>query len=627
MLIGAHLPFDAPTFERPESEGFHQALRAPHWGLPGCQWRGDAFLVGNAQAQTAQGQHVLFTGHIQNRAELRTSLGLADADDAALYAAAFQAWGDQADLRVIGEFATIVLWPNAPRMRISASPNICPPLHYAHDGRQFFVASRPQALFDSQRLTRRLSEQKLADSLYLNYFDRTQGWFKGVTRLASGTRAHISPAGVQLESYYSLENLPRITLPRDQDYVEAAQALFSEGTQRMLDGFQAPCVSLSGRFDSQAVAYFAMQARPNQPLRSYTGVPEAGFDGVISDSRFADERPYAQALADMHPQLQPSWIDAAGKSFDYFQREMFEMGLQAPRNAMNLHWIHEIYRQGRLDGCDVVLTGSFGNATFSFGGEQALPGWLRRGQWARFARELWAAGPPMGLPRRFISQGIMPLLPRRLWAAITRLRHGAPDDPFATWCPMNADYALEMQVEERAQAHGFDALFRPLPDSRELRAKMLRMAGGEGADIMQAMRLVHGMQMRDPTSYRPLAEFCISIPDDQYLRGGVRRWLARRMLRGKLPDMVLRENRRGRQAADWHLRIARQRDDLISEIDWLQEDPNMRRRLNLAALRQALVDFPTTTPSDKIAAQRLQLALSRGLTTARFIRYIEGRNA
>ena len=76
MLIGAHLPFDAPALGHPESQGFHQALRALHWGLPGCQWRGDAFLVGNAQAQTAQGQHVLFTGHIQNRAELRTSLGL-----------------------------------------------------------------------------------------------------------------------------------------------------------------------------------------------------------------------------------------------------------------------------------------------------------------------------------------------------------------------------------------------------------------------------------------------------------------------------------------------------------------------------------------------------------------------
>ena len=192
---------------------------------------------------------------------------------------------------------------------------------------------------------------------------------------------------------------------------------------------------------------------------------------------------------------------------------------------------------------------------------------------------------------------------------------------------MNAEYALEMQVERRAHDHGFDALFRPLPDSRELRAKMLRMAGGEGSDIMQAMRLVHGVQMRDPTSYRPLAEFCIAIPDDQYLRGGVRRWLARRMFRGKVPDMVLRENRRGRQAADWRLRIARQRDDLISEIDWLQEDPNMRRRLNLAALRQQLVDLPNTSPNDKIASQRLQLALSRGLTTARFIRYIEGRNA
>jgi hypothetical protein len=66
---------------------------------------------------------------------------------------------------------------------------------------------------------------------------------------------------------------------------------------------------------------------------------------------------------------------------------------------------------------------------------------------------------------------------------------------------------------------------------------------------------------------------------------------------------------------------------LISEIDWLQEEPNMRRRLNLAALRQQLVDLPNTSPNDKIASQRLQLALSRGLTTARFIRFIEGRNA
>jgi asparagine synthase (glutamine-hydrolysing) len=155
---------------------------------------------------------------------------------------------------------------------------------------------------------------------------------------------------------------------------------------------------------------------------------------------------------------------------------------------------------------------------------------------------------------------------------------------------------------------------------------MIAMAGGEGADTMLAMTAIHGMQVRDPTSYRPFLEFCFGIPDNQYLRAGVRRWLAKRLLQGKIPNIVLNEKRRGQQAADWHLRLSRQRNALIEEIDWLNEDPAMRRRLNLTSLRDALINFPEKTPSDSAARARLQAAVTRGLTTARFIRYLEGRN-
>jgi hypothetical protein len=52
----------------------------------------------------------------------------------------------------------------------------------------------------------------------------------------------------------------------------------------------------------------------------------------------------------------------------------------------------------------------------------------------------------------------------------------------------------------------------------------------------------------------------------------------------------------------------------------------MTRRLNLASLRSALVEMTDTAPPESEKRQRLQLAISRGLTTARFIRYVEGRN-
>jgi hypothetical protein len=57
----------------------------------------------------------------------------------------------------------------------------------------------------------------------------------------------------------------------------------------------------------------------------------------------------------------------------------------------------------------------------------------------------------------------------------------------------------------------------------------------------------------------------------------------------------------------------------------LQSDPAMANRLNLPGMAAALADWPATTP-DGAQSERLQLAVSRGLTTARFIRYVEGRN-
>lgn len=48
---------------------------------------------------------------------------------------------------------------------------------------------------------------------------------------------------------------------------------------------------------------------------------------------------------------------------------------------------------------------------------------------------------------------------------------------------------------------------------------MLRGAAGEAGDLNQAMEVIHGVPMRDPTAYRPLAEFCLAIPDEQFWNG------------------------------------------------------------------------------------------------------------
>lgn len=576
--------------------------------------------------RTREGAFVLFTGKIDNYAAIDAELGRKFSSDAHRYAAAYDAWGDKADLRLIGEFSTIMANPDRHWMRLCRSPIQAPPLHFHRDGVKAIAASTPRAIFATGEVEQEVDDLKIADSMLLNYREGERSWFKGISRVQTGERVVLGSDGLQRSTFYDINDVPEIRLKSDSDYVEAANALFAEGVSAALDGFSRPAISLSGGYDSQAVAAFAMAQRPSSQLFSFTSVPESGWEGEAPRGRFANERPHVEALAAMYPQLVTEWVDAAGLSFDHHLQNMFLLGGISPRNAMNLHWIHEVRARAKAKGCDVMLTGAMGNATISFSGEGMLADLFRQGRVLKVAKEAWLGRGSRSFARSFVSGAIMPNLPKPLWQAISRLVHDREQDVFETWCPMNRDWAREHRVEERALEMGHDQHYQAAGSTRQWRASIMRGAITEAGDVHMAFELLHGIPARDPTAYRPFFEFCLGIPDDQYFRHGERRWLARRMLKGKIPDMVLDEQRRGLQAADWHQRLYRQKDSLLQEIDRLALDGEMAARLDLASLRKTVASMTEVPPADPTTVRRLQLAVPRGLATARFIRYVQGRN-
>ena len=568
---------------------------------------------------------MLFSGHIGNRSELRRDLGPCGPGDAALYAAAYAAWGDTADLKVIGQFATIVAAPDAPHLRLSRSPITAPPLSYYNDGCRAIVSNAARVIFATGEVEREIDEDKLDLSLLLNYCDEARGWFVGVRRVPAGHRVVLTPDGTRTERYYDMAALPDVRRASDDAYVEEANALFSEATAAALDGFSRPAISLSGGLDSQAVAAHAIRQRLGQPLYSFTGVPEPGWDGRTAAGTFGDERHHVEALAALYPELHPVFVDAAGLSFDHKQQALFMLGGMPPRNAANFHWIHEVYRLARERGCDVMLGGDYGNASFSFSGDGAMPHWLASGQWPRLWRELGYSRGKRWRMTALMTQAALPLMPRPIRLAVRRLA-GRASDRYREWCPLREDYAKASGLEARSLALGFDPDYLSPRSTRQCRTEMFTQGEAEGADVRLSFSELHQMPFRDPTAYRPLVEFCLGIPDDQYLRDGQQRWLARRMLRGMVPDMVVEEKRSGLQAADWHLRLKRERHALIKELDQMSTDPTLAMRIDFAGLRAALIDCPAETPLNSKEAYRLMLAVPRAMTTARFVRYIRGTN-
>lgn len=581
--------------------------------------------------RTARSEPVVLIGHIANRAELRTRLERPLANDSQLYAAALDAWGDAADREIVGEYAAMCWQPATRSVRIVRSPINAPPLHYWTDDGRAVIASVPRAIFATGVAVPEIDEQKIADSLLLNHAEGQRSWFKGVSRLLIGTRASIGPGGTKTTTFYDPAALPEIRLASDADYVEAGRELLTQGTRAVLDGFERPAVSLSGGYDSQAVAAQACKLRPGQVIHGLVSAPEPDWPGstvsrALHPGLLQDEYAHGAALAALYPELRVERITAEGKFIEDRLEQMFLLGGIVPRNALNLHWAHALHARARELGCDVVLSGGSGNGTFSYDGMAALPHWLASGQWGKLAREIAAIGGKRHFARALFHHAIKPLMPQPLYRIWQRLRRKTDLEPLDSWSPLNPEWAREMRVFERAADMGSDWLYQPSRSPRAWRLAFFSGASHEAGDIDQALSLLHGVALRDPTAYRPLFEFCMGIPDDQFLRGGQRRWLARRMLHGMVPDMVLNERRTGLQSADWPLRMERQRAELLAELDQLALDPAMARRFNLATLREPLERGPLAMRMNSADAARLGNGLVRALTTARFIRYQQGTN-
>ena len=566
---------------------------------------------------------------IDNRHDLAATLGLDAAGDGAapdsrFVLAAYERWGAACCDHLVGSFA-FAIWDERTRRLFCARDHLGDRPLFFHQAEDFIaVASMPKGLLALPDVPRALDETTMRVELAGLRCDRTASLFRGISRVPAGHALTVTAAGAELRRYWRADQAAPIRLNRDEDYVEAARALLEMAVACRLRRIGGIGAQLSGGLDSTAVAATAARrlAAGNERLAAFTAVPRAGYAQAVPEGRFADEWAHAQAVARMYPNIDhvavpnPRRSPLAGLDKAVLAHD------RGISNLCNWGWIQGIADAARARHVSVLLSAELGNVGLSRNGLSLLANSLATGRWGTLIGESLALvrGGSFGL-RAILGMALGPFLPASAWRFRdwTRRRRHGPQPQFSALKPEHMDAA-----SRAALGAGWQPDFRRWRPDRAGRARGLERI--DNAEYRVGLLATHGIDQRDPMMDKRLIEFCLAIPEEQFLRRGTTRSLMRRIMHGALPDIVLHETRRGLQAADWHENLTMARDELAAELDRLEHSALASRLLDLPWLREMLDAWPSDGWHRDDVVANYRAALLRGISAGYFIRSIEGAN-
>jgi asparagine synthase (glutamine-hydrolysing) len=572
---------------------------------------------------------MLFDGRIDNRSELGNALGVSTSElpsmpDSMIALRLFDRWGERAFERIVGVFAIIIMDLQNGSMLCARDQMGLRVLHYHRSAGRFAAATVPEALFALSWVPRILNKEKLADTLVRQGGNHEITYYQDVFRVPPGSTVHVRGATFSKHQFWDPEGIADVRFTNDDDYVEAFRERLDEAVRARLRSCRPPCATITGGLDSSSIALTAADilAASGNRLNTFTAVPEAGFAREELPGRYFDETPYVRQIAEVNRNIVPHFItQSRDPTPENIAESIRVSGL--PGAILNALWGFDIFAAARSAGHNVMLVGELGNDTMSYNGWGLFTELLVTGRWPRLFAEIKSSG--YRWQRHVRQQVIGPFIPAPLFRRYKQWRRGG-NPPWHDYSVIRPEFAARSEVIDRA-ARGnmpFDA--PPFRNSKMGRINSFRDSG-ELADFNAKVRAGFHLDIRTPAYDRRIFEFCLGIPEDQYLRNGRDRWLVRRAMDGRLPHVVLNQKKVGAQSADWYPRLTRTRNHITEELKRLAENPEVASILDMQRLKAILDNWPDRQPPEYTPGDKfLRLAIADALGMAYFIENVTGTN-
>ncbi|MBM7567328.1 asparagine synthase-related protein [Paenibacillus sacheonensis] len=567
---------------------------------------------------------------IDNREELFSRLAVEpsvrrEMPDSELILLAYRKWGREAPRYLLGDY-TFVIWDESRQELFGARDlfgNRTLYYHVNQDRLAFCTAINP--LFSLGDVKKELNEKWLSEFLAIPLMVESP-------ELAATVYANIEqlpPAhcftfhGGQLKMWQfdSVGKGAALNLKSDEEYEEALRDVFNQAIRSSLRTFKKTGATLSGGLDSGSIASFASaQLRnENKVLHTYSYVPAKDFVDWTDRTRIANESPFIEATVQHAGNIHSQYLDFTGQSSFTDVDEWLGLLEMPYKYFENSFWLRGIYEQASKDGVGVLLSGSRGNQTISWGPAlQYFSKLIHNFRFIRFYRELQVFSRQRGIRRKHL----LPQIGRQALPYVNEV--SIVNDDMTLPRLISPDFARKTKVFDRLQEHDFALSGSLRHDAMEARSNQLHsliianLRGTKGTKLS----LKYGIWDRDPTCDPRVVRFCLSVPLEQSVRDGYDRALIRRATKGYLPDKVrLNQQIRGVQAADWIHRMKPHWHAFTEEVEQLCSDGIVHSYMDVAKIKAALTKVGST-PKDEQAFNLDTRILMRSVIVYRFLKQV-----
>ncbi|MEH7011461.1 asparagine synthase-related protein [Neobacillus niacini] len=552
--------------------------------------------------------------------------------DSQLILLAYQMWGEETPKYLIGDFA-FMIWDERNRKLFGARDfSGSRTLYFYNDIKRFAFCTTIEPLLKLPYVEKKLNEQWLAEFLAIptvvEAVDMSLTVYKNIHQVPPCHSISVVNGRISVSKYGSVVTNEKLKFKSNEEYQEAFHEVFKTAVMARIRAFGNVGSHLSGGLDSGTVVSFAAQGlrKQNKVLHTYSFVPEDDFIDWTPYYYTADERPFIKETVKYVGNIKDYYLNFKGKNSLSEVDDFLELMEMPYKFFENTFWLKGIFEEARHHGVKILLNGARGNHSISWGSWNLTINYyctlLKKLRWMRLYNELDEYCKHF----RTGKSVMIPLVARKAFPSIAGMFANKEEENYQFPLLINPLFAQKTKVFQKLQDYGLDitggnVAARNLNEYRKSHYEKPFFWNKSGAATTK-LSLRYGLWDRDPTNDLRVIRFCLALPEEQYVQGGMERSFIRRATKNILPDKVrLNQRTRGIQSADVINRMAPNWDVFIDELKEISKDSLVSELLNVSVIKKAISKIEGEPRPEFVFTDEFKI-LARSIIVSRFIKSV-----